>query len=98
PRELGLDRLARDRKGTFGMSRNLVGLEIAGREPPADLSVAHVTSECDSPTLGKRIALGFATPDVRPGDAVKLDDGRTAFIARLPFYDPDRVRPRASAL
>jgi len=98
PRELGLDRLVRDRKETFGMSRKLVGLEIAGREAPADLSVAHVTSECDSPTLGKRIALGFVAPDACPENFVRLDDGRFARIAELPFYDPDKHLPRAAPL
>ena len=80
------------------MSRKLVGLEIAGRRPDAALPVAHVTSECDSPTLGKRIALGFAAPDTRPGDLVKLNDGRLAGVARLPFYDPDKHLPRAAPL
>jgi len=98
PRELGLDRLVRDRKETLGLSRKLVGLVIADRQPDADLPVAHVTSECDSPTLGKRIALGFAAPDTCPGDLVKLNDGRLAGVARLPFYDPDNHLPRAAPL
>jgi len=98
PRELGLDRLVSDRRRTFGMSRKLVGLEILGREAAADLPVARVTSECDSPTLGKRIALGFAAPDTRPGDLVRLDDGRFARIAQRPFYDPGKQLPRAAPL
>ena len=98
PRELGLERVVSNRQRVFGLSRKLVGLVIAGREAPAALSVAHVTSECDSPTLGKRIALGFAAPDTRPGDLVKLNDGRLAGVARLPFYDPDKHLPRAAPL
>jgi aminomethyltransferase len=98
PRELGLDRLVRDRKETFGMKRKLVGLEIADRQPHADPPVAHVTSECDSPTLGKGIALGFVAPDARPGNLVRLDDGRFARIAELPFYDSGRRLPRAAPL
>ncbi len=98
PRELGLDRLVRDRKETFGMKRKLVGLEIADRQPDADPPVAHVTSECDSPTLGKGIALGFVAPDARPGNLVRLDDGRFARIAELPFYDSGRRLPRAAPL
>jgi glycine cleavage system aminomethyltransferase T len=98
PRELGLDRLVSDRRRTFGMSRKLVGLEILGREARADLPVAHVTSECDSPTLGKRIALGFVAADAGPGDLLRLDDSRPARVARLPFYDPDKRRMRAAPL
>ena len=80
------------------MSRKLVGLEMTERPTDADLSVAHVTSECDSPTVGKRIALGFATPDAKPGDGVKLDDGRVARVAKLPFYDPGKHLPHAAPL
>ncbi len=98
PRELGLDRLVSDRRRTFGMSRKLVGLEILGREAGADLPVARVTSECDSPTLGKRIALGFVAADASPGDLLRLDDSRPARVARLPFYDPDKRRTRVAPL
>src|SRR2546426_12812668 len=98
PRGLGLDPLVRDRKGMFGMSRKLGGLGILGREAAADLPVARVTSECDSPTLGKRIALGFVAPDARPGNLVRLDDGRFARVAKLPFYDRDKRLPRAAPL
>ena len=98
PRELGLDRLVNDRRRTFGMSRKLVGMEIAERQPGENFPLAHVTSECESPTLGKRIALGFASGDARPEDFVRLDDGRFARVARLPFYDLDRRRARAAPL
>ena len=98
PRELGLDRLVSDRRRTFGMSRKLVGLEIAGREAAADLPVARVTSECDSPTFGNRIALGFAAADARPGDLIRLNDGRIAHVSRLPFYDQGKQLPRAAPL
>ena len=98
PRELGLDRLVSDRRRTFGMSRKLVGLEILGREAGADLPVARVTSECDSPTLGKRIALGYVAAGARPEDFVRLDDGRFARIAQRPFYDPGKQLPRAAPL
>jgi aminomethyltransferase len=96
PRELGLERLAPNRK--FEATRKLVGLEIVERQPGADLPIAHVTSECDSPTLGKRIALAFAAPDTRPEDFVRLDDGRFARVSRLPFYDPSKHLPRAAPL
>ena len=60
------------------------------------LPAARVTSECFSPVLGKPIALGFAPPHAE--GMVGLDDGRAARIAALPFYDPERRRPRAAPL
>jgi glycine cleavage system aminomethyltransferase T len=57
-----------------------------------------VTSECFSPTLGKALALGFAGPHISKGGAVRLPDGRIARVAALPFYDPERRRPRAAPL
>jgi aminomethyltransferase len=95
PRELGLERLA---KGDFPLRRKLVGLEIVDGAARADLPAAQVTSECDSPTFGKRIALGFVRPGVDRGSAVGLDDGRFARVAPLPFYDPERRRPRAEPI
>jgi aminomethyltransferase len=95
PRELGLDRLA---KGNFPLRRKLVGLEIADGAARADLPAAQATSECLSPTFGKRIALGFVGPAIDKGSAVRLDDGRFARVASLPFYDPERRRPRAAPL
>ena len=98
PRELGLERLVSDPGRTFGLSRKLVGLEFTDRPAHVEVPSAHVTSECDSPTLGKRIALSFAAPDAKPGDGVKLDDGRVARVAKLPFYDPGKHLPRAAPL
>jgi len=98
PRELGLERLVSDPGRTFGLSRKLVGLEFTDRPAHVEVPSAHVTSECDSPTLGKRIALSFAAPDAKPGDGVKLDDGRVARVAKLPFYDPGKHLTRAAPL
>jgi glycine cleavage system T protein (aminomethyltransferase) len=98
PRELGLERVVSNQQRVFGLSRKLVGLEIADRQPDANLPVAHVTSECDSPTLGKSIALAFGAPDTQPGDFVRLGEDRFARVAKLPFYDPERRRPRAVAI
>src|SRR5206468_11761030 len=75
-------------------ARRLVGLEIADRAASAFLSRAHVTSECDSPIFRRRIGLGFAPMGVSDGSQVRLDDGRLATIARLPFYDAPRRLPR----
>jgi glycine cleavage system aminomethyltransferase T len=96
PSELGLERFAPGRE--FEMKRKLVGLEILEQEPPGTLPVATLTSECFSPTLGKHIALGFALSSRHPGSLVYVPDGRLARIARLPFYDPERRRPRAAPL
>jgi len=96
PRELGLERLAPDR-GPFGLTRRMVGLEIVEGADAARLN-ASVTSECSSPTLKKRIALGFATASARDGENVRLADGRAARVAQLPFYDRERKRPRGAPL
>jgi glycine cleavage system T protein (aminomethyltransferase) len=95
PSELGLERLVGK---SFEVQKKLVGLEILDRSAPAGLPAAEVTSECHSPTLGKAIALGFTAPGCAPGSAVRLADGRMAQVTRLPFYDPERHRPRGAPL
>jgi len=98
PRELGLERLVSNGQ-RFPLSRQLIGLEITDQPAPATLPAARVTSECFSPTLRKQIALGFSAPQAAaPGTELRLDDGRLARAVRLPFYDPDRRRPRAAPL
>jgi len=94
PRDLGLERLAPGRE--FQMTRKLVGLEIEEGYASADLPIARVTSQCDSPTLKRGIALAFAPPEVRPGDFVRADNAYLARVASLPFYDPERLRARAA--
>lgn len=104
PGELGLARLVeRPRPWPTDAERRLVGLEIeplaAPTRPRPWLPLARVTSECDSPTFGRRLALGFvAGGDAGPGSLVGLDDGRLARVSRLPFYDPLRRLPRARPL
>ncbi len=98
PRELGLQRLVERSHARFVLSRRLVGLELLDRPPRRDLPLAQVTSECLSPILQKRIALGFAPPDARPGSGLRLADGRAARAARLPFYDPGRRLPGGAPL
>jgi glycine cleavage system aminomethyltransferase T len=95
PRELGLERLLSTPRN-FPLRRRRVGLEIMDRPAQPDLPVAHVTSECLSPSLGRRIALGFAAAGTT--GEVRLADGRLARVAPLPFYDPDKARPRATPL
>lgn len=94
PRELGLERLVNGPQ-EFKLSRKLVGLEIVDGEASGSLERAEVTSECLSPTLGTRIALGFSAPGAATGEAVRLADGRMARVAALPFYDRERKRPRS---
>lgn len=95
PRELGLERLVSGKR-SFLLARKLVGFDVLDGRAHADVPLAAVTSECLSPALGKRIALGFAPPDA--SGEVQLDDGRRARIAPMPFYDPERRRPRAAPL
>ena len=95
PRELGLERLAPGK--IFEAKKKLVGLEIFDEAGSASVP-AEVTSECFSPTLGRTIALGFASPATGLGSAVRLPDARVARVCALPFYDPERRRPRAAPL
>lgn len=95
PRELGLDRLAPGR--TFRLTRRLVGLEIFDEPGRTELPRAQVTSKCFSPTLDKTLALGFVAPGVATGSLVRTND-HIARVSTLPFYDPDRRRPRANPL
>jgi glycine cleavage system T protein (aminomethyltransferase) len=110
PFELGLERLVeldgRDfigRQAFTALRRSppegrLVGLEVADRSASALLLPARATSECDSPVLHCRIALGFASSSLGYGSLVRLADGRLARTARLPFYDPGRRLPRREPL
>jgi len=93
PRELGLDRLVVPAR-RFPLNRKLVGFEIGERSTSRSLPAATLTSESYSPTLKKQLGLGFVPPDAQ--GEVRLADGRGARIAPLPFYDPERRRPRAA--
>ena len=95
PRELGLERLAPGKK--FAMTRRLVGLELLGGPGRPEHPVAQLTSECFSPTLQKYLGLGFVAPEIPVGAAVRAGE-RAARVAALPFYDPERRRPRATPL
>jgi aminomethyltransferase len=103
PEELGLERLV-DRPGlprVAAPARRLVGLEIERHAtgPRPWLPAARLTSEADSPLFASRLGLGFVDlEDAACGALVQLADGRRARVARLPFYDPMRRRPRATPL
>jgi glycine cleavage system aminomethyltransferase T len=101
PRCIGADALTRARGQP--PARCLVGLviegdaapEVALREATAGPGQAVLTSACLSPLYRRWIGLGFVTPEDRtPGTRVALEGARRATVARLPFYDPMKVRPR----
>jgi glycine cleavage system aminomethyltransferase T len=98
PRELGLERFISDPATKFQLRKRLVGLEILDEQAPPAVPAAKVTSECFSPILGKAIALGYADAGLDTKKPVRLADGRSGRVARLPFYDPDRRLPRAAPL
>jgi len=95
PRELGLERLV-STTTAFSLSRKLVGLEMLENSKLEELPKARLTSECFSPTFNKHLGLGFASPGTE--GTVRLEDGRRARVVPLPFYDPERRRPRAAPL
>jgi len=77
------------------VNRKLVGLLIEGSALPAPGSplfadgqkVGMITSALDSPTLKRKIALGYAQKGFfAPGTALTLDDQSRATITALPFY------------
>ena len=56
---------------------------------------AFLTSEASSPLYRRPIGLGFVAYEDRwPGTSVRLQTGDVARVARLPFYDPSKRRPR----
>ena len=82
-------------------ARCLAGLALDGE--PGSLSAGAapraghgaLTSACHSPLLGRWIGLGFVAPEDRaPGSRVALAGSGRATVARLPFYDPMKRRPR----
>ena len=77
------------------VNRKLVGLFLEGAvlpEPGAPLfsegqKIGQVTSAIESPTLKRRIALGYAQKgSFAPGTPLTLADGSRALVAELPFY------------
>ena len=95
PKELGLERLVFS-KNAYRVRKKLVGLELHGGSMKEPLPEGILTSECFSPTFQKHIGLGFAPPEA--SNEVSLADGRRARIVPLPFYDPERRRPRGAPL
>jgi len=90
--------------------RRLVGLELEGNETAGHGDCVHVgrsqvgvvTSGTRSPVLKKNVALcRMAVQYAEPGTEVevgKLDGHQKripATVVRIPFYDPDKTRPRS---
>lgn len=107
PEEIGLGRLvegAAARGPRPSPSRRLVGL-LPMREgpiaagPPGAAPIAPgmglLTSAADSALFGRRLGLGYVdAADACPGTLVQLAGGGRARVARLPYYDPVKRRPR----
>lgn len=88
--------------------RLLVGFEIDDRDgqlsedPPLAIDrtrprggEALLTSAARSPLFERTIGLGYVIAEDRyPGTRVTLQTGHSARVARLPFYDPAKARPR----
>jgi aminomethyltransferase len=112
PEEIGLGRLLDkrplriDRGRKCAAGKHLVGLiplsgsEVGGGAPrytAPDRGLALPTSARYSALFSGWLALGYVHPDDRyPGTGVRLADGGRARVARLPFYDPVKRRPRAA--
>lgn len=110
PGFLGADALRRHQASPRG-SLKLVGLmPQRGSIPAPDLPpVPHaapeiqpghalVTSRIDSPIWGHGLGLGLVRmEDAWPGSRVIATNGARMVVARLPFYDPAKRLPRASA-
>jgi len=89
-------RAALEAERARGLRRRLLGLVVAGRQPPReDYTVSTgvsepgvVTSGNFSPVLGRGVALAFLAPDVEPGQNVEIHGrGRAlaATVVKPPF-------------
>ncbi|XP_053967800.1 aminomethyltransferase, mitochondrial isoform X1 [Anastrepha ludens] len=92
--------LAQLQPGTNQVTKRRIGLIMNGQKqiPPAragvkiycqDKVVGHITSGCPSPTLGKNIAMGYITNDLKKlGTEVQLKVRNVLYeatLARMPF-------------
>jgi glycine cleavage system T protein len=101
--EKGYDFLGREalaRTARLHDERLLCGFTMDGPAPTEGMPIlvdgaviGHVTSSFTSPGLGKAVMLGWQKRGVR-SDTVTID-GRTAHVAKVPFYDPEGKRARA---
>lgn len=79
------------------VNRRLVGLYLSGGALPAagtkltreGKNVGWITTALDSPTLGRRIALGYLRREhLAPGTELSVEGGAHAEVTELPFYPP----------
>jgi len=79
------------------VNRRLVGLHLSGEPMPAagakltreGKEVGWITTAVESPTLGRRIALGTVRREhLAPGTELSVEGGARAEVAELPFYPP----------
>lgn len=97
---IGMDALKRTRDAG-GPPRKLVGMFIEGKrtarqgmklfDQPAGKEIGEITSGCNSPTLGRCIAMGYVDRALsEKGSKFVVDSGRgetmTAEVTPLPFY------------
>lgn len=121
PYHVGLERLVDENKPNYigaealwktrsvGVSRKLIGIEIAGRPLEFNATrwtvsseeepVGHVTSAVFSPRLQKNIGYAMlpaarATPGTKLVVEVPGVGDRKARVAAMPFVDPDKKIPR----
>ncbi len=58
--------------------------------------VGTLTVACASALLGRVLALAMLDGDVAKATGTRVEvDGLAARVANLPFYDPERKRPRS---
>jgi len=81
------------------VNRRLVGLLLKGAALPSagakllreGKEVGWLTTALESPTLGRRIALGYVRREfLTPGTELEVESGGTAEVTELPFHKPAR--------
>jgi aminomethyltransferase len=83
----------------------LVGLVFPGEEPPEDGSplmsggdvVGRVTIARRSPVLERTIGLGLLANDAETAGDLRAGEAQVEIAPQLPFYDPDKTRPRSAS-
>ena len=76
----------------MGQAPEASGLPSHGTKLTRDGKEAgFITTAIDSPTLGRRIALGYLRREhLAPGTQLEVEGGGAAEVVPLPFYSPQR--------
>jgi aminomethyltransferase len=101
PEFVGLEALREHARSN--LARRLVGLDFGDADPPEDGTevlhngrpAGHASIVRRSPILGKTIGLAMLDTEAARSAEVDAGGARAKVVARLPFYDPDKRRPRA---